>query len=424
MPRPAALRRSTRLVLPLLALCSLGALATGAAACSGNGGESVVPLNEDDAAADASQDDASQDDTSQGETSLPPSEAGADAKPDVVVDQGADLGVDGLPVGCQIRATSDVNLRSGPGTSYAILHVIPNGDLATVLTSAPQGGFYNLRHGGADGWASGTYFDKTCVTTTDASTPDTSPTDGATLASIESIALGSSCYTYSWKDRGQAPRGYIKGVADVFARAVCNQTRSDVVLVSKAKTTDAEHDALAWYSTEFANLGMSNDVAGLDTLRHVYTLLIGLGMRESSGEHCCGRDTSATNTTADSAEAGAWQTSYDSHTLSTELPKLFTAYKASSAGCYRSTFADGVTCSAANWQDWGTGDGYDFQKLEKECPGFAAFYAAVILRVSGGSVGHYGPLRTKAAEVRPECDAMLKQVQTLVTNNPGLCASL
>ena len=35
-------------------------------------------------------------------------------------------------------------------------------------------------------------------------------------------------------------------------------------------------------------------------------MLLGLGMRESSGEHCTGRDTSATNTTAATAEAVAY----------------------------------------------------------------------------------------------------------------------
>lgn len=220
------------------------------------------------------------------------------------------------------------------------------------------------------------------------------------------------------------PKGYIKGVALVFARSVCELSRSDVQVVEEANTGDDLKDALSWFNSNFNAVSMPNDVAGVDTLRHAYTLLIGLGMRESSGEHCVGRDTSATNTTADSAEAGAWQTSYDSRTASVELPKLFTKYKADTSGCLLDTFAEGVTCSAANWQNWGTGDGMTFQKMEKECPAFAAEYAAVMLRVAGGSKGHYGPLRTKAAEIRPECDDLLHEVQKIVEQNPGLCASL
>ena len=247
----------------------------------------------------------------------------------------------------------------------------------------------------------------------------------AAIDAIKTLALGSSCYEYQWQDRGQMPPGYIKGVALVFARAVCNQSRSDIVVVSEANTGDDVHDALSWYDSIFSSLGMSNAVAGVDTLRHAYTLLVGLGMRESSGQHCCGRDMSATNVSSDSAEAGAWQTSWDSHGASTELTKLFDRYRTSPSPCYLAEFSDGVTCSATDWENWGTGaDGLAFQQLEKECPAFAAEYAAVMLRVSGGSTGHYGPLRRHEAEVRPECDALFRQVQSLVEQNAAACGSL
>ena len=265
--------------------------------------------------------------------------------------------------------------------------------------------------------------------TLDAPSPKDAPHDGlagpALVDAIKNLASTSSCFAYSWKNRGKAPPGYVKGVALVFARAVCNQTRSDVTVVAKAKTADLQKDALAWYDAIFTGLGMTNEVAGVDTLRHSYTLLLGLGMRESSGEHCTGRDMSATNTSSDSAEAGAWQTSYDSHSASPELPKLFAQYKSSANGCLLDTFAEGVTCDAANWQNWGTGaDGLEFQKLSKECPAFAAEYAAVMIRVLGGSLGHYGPLRTKSAEVRPECDELFAKVQGLVEANADACSAL
>jgi hypothetical protein len=258
------------------------------------------------------------------------------------------------------------------------------------------------------------------------SPPDAGSADaGAQISAITALAVGSSCYRYQWPGRGQMPRGYIKGVALSFARSVCQPARSDIALVSMSKTTNTQRDALAWYSAEFTALNMSNAVAGLDTFRHTYTLLVGLGMRESSGEHCTGRDTSATNTTSDSAEAGAWQTSYDSHGSSPELPILFNQYRTSTRGCFLSTYAEGVTCNAANWQNWGTGaDGVLFQQLEKECPGFAAEYAAVMLRVQGGSLGHYGPLRTKSAEIRAECDLMFQGVQAIVAAHPEVCSIL
>ena len=268
----------------------------------------------------------------------------------------------------------------------------------------------------------------------DAGAPDGGPRDAGvidagspdvSIAAIKTLAAGSSCYRYQWVGRGQMPVGFIKGVALSFARSVCQPSRTDLAIVSRAATTDAVHDALAHYSAIFSGLNLNNSVAGTDTLRHVYTLLIGLGMRESSGEHCVGRDTSASNYTSDSSEAGAWQTSWDSHTLSTELVKLFNQYKASTRGCFSTEYAQGVTCNAANWMNWGTGvDGLRFQQMEKECPGFAAEYAAVMLRISGGSSGHYGPLRTRAAEVKTECDTMLRGVQDIVVAHPEVCSAL
>lgn len=335
------------------------------------------------------------------------------------MEEGADDTGDGygtasaLTVNATLRATTAVNLRNGPSTSNSILHVIPAQATVTVVSATPKNGFYNVKHAGATGWAYGVYFQNVS---------DPGPTS---LAKLESIAATSQCYQYPWKNRGQAPKGYIEGVALVWAKAVCNPNRSDVLVAGQAKTSDSARDALAWYAATFSGLGMSNASPGMDTLRHVYTLLIGLGMRESSGQHCIGRDTSASNYMSSSAEAGAWQTSWDSHTNSAELPKLFATYKASSAGCLLDPFQNGVTCSATDWKNWGSpGDGLDFQKLEKTCPAFAAEYAAVMLRVSGGSAGHYGPLRTRAAEVRPECDAMLEQIETAVNGDPSVCSSL
>jgi len=40
---------------------------------------------------------------------------------------------------------------------------------------------------------------------------------------------------------------------------------------------------------------------------------MGLGMRESSGRYCEGRDRNANNVTSDTAEAGLFQMSWDIH---------------------------------------------------------------------------------------------------------------
>lgn len=254
------------------------------------------------------------------------------------------------------------------------------------------------------------------------------PDEVQTLTAIKSTAVQSSCYKYQWKNRGQMPKGYIKGVALSFARAVCNQSKSDVALVSRARvlpeSINDKTDALSWYNSNFKALGMSNDRSGVDTLRHVYTLLLGLGMQESSGRYCCGRDMSAGFSSAESAEAGTFQASYGSHRKSVELDKLFEAYRNGERQCHLDTFREGASCNSTNAKNWGNGPGAEWQQLIKSCPAFSAEWAAVLVRLSGGTRGEFGPLRTKAAEVRAECDSFLKQVQNLVEKDPSVCGLL
>lgn len=244
---------------------------------------------------------------------------------------------------------------------------------------------------------------------------------------IETIAASSSCAKTQWKDRGLARPGYFKGMAVVFAKSLCEMQRDDVRIVS-ARPLDGEEankkDALAWYATVFDNASMKNDRAGPDTLRHAYTLLIGLGMRESSGKHCVGRDRSANFSSADSAEAGLFQTSWGGRRSSPVLSELFEKYRANPTGCLLNTFSQNVRCSEWDARTWGTGTGAQWQELTKSCPAFATEYAAVMLRTSGGSRGEFGPLRNRAAELTPACDAMLAKVQAVVEQNAKACDQL
>ena len=193
-----------------------------------------------------------------------------------------------------------------------------------------------------------------------------------------------------------------------------------VTAMAKPNSADGAHDALAWYDPIFVAAGMSNDAAGADTLRHLFVLLIGLGKRESSGKYCEGRDRSASNTTAETAEAGLFQTSFNARTASPLLPTIFAAYSENPSGFVR-VFKEGVSCSAADLENFGSGDGAEFQRLSKACPAFAAEFAALGLRHLRT---HWGPINRKGAEVRPECDAMLRQVQAAVDASPELCSAL
>jgi hypothetical protein len=88
-------------------------------------------------------------------------------------------------------------------------------------------------------------------------------------------------------------------------------------------------------------------------------------------------------------------------------------------------------CAATNWKNrWGDPndpkdkDRLAWQKLAKACPALATEYAAVVLRMSGGEKGEFGPIRHKAAELKTDCDAMLSQIQALAQSKPEICAAL
>jgi hypothetical protein len=244
-----------------------------------------------------------------------------------------------------------------------------------------------------------------------------SATDG--LDKIIQIAANSQIARYHWLDRGVAPKGYIKGMAVVYAKVYCQLKAANPFAkeMAKANTGNSDKDALAHYAQKFRDLEMNNSVAGVDTLRHLFVLLIGLGMRESSGKYCEGRDRSASNTTAETAEAGLFQTSYNARSASPLLPQLFEQYLANSSG-FIEIFKEGVTCPPQDWENYGEGKGKEFQRLSKACPAFAAEFAAIGLR---NLRKHWGPINRLEAEIRPEADAMLQEVQKIV-DQLNLCS--
>jgi hypothetical protein len=179
---------------------------------------------------------------------------------------------------------------------------------------------------------------------------------------------------------------------------------------------------------------MQNDTAGVDTLRHSYALLIGLGMMESSGKYCEGRDVSECFAKADSAEAGLFQTSYGARLSSPVLPELFQSYSADQSHCLLEVFKGPFTCRvqkshnpqcpSATSDVAGEGPGADWQRLTKICPAFATEYGAVVLRKHGGVKGEFNPIRKRQAELLPACDGMLRQAQSFVEQHPEVCSAL
>lgn len=236
----------------------------------------------------------------------------------------------------------------------------------------------------------------------------------STIQEIVALASQSPIVSFKWADRGKAPLSYIQGIAVVYGSNYSKFLNGDerTIEMSKARTDNPSKDALAWYNDKFLALGMNNGIAGADTLRHLFVLLTGLGMRESSGKHCVGRDQSASNVTAETAEAGLFQTSFNARSSHVLLPALFQEYLANPVG-FLEIFQQGVTCKNADAENFGSGPGADFQRLSKICPAFAAEFAAIGLR---NLRKHWGPINRKEAQLRPEIDALLTQVQVIVDN--------
>ncbi len=70
-------------------------------------------------------------------------------------------------------------------------------------------------------------------------------------------------------------------------------------------------------------------------------------------------------------------------------------------------------------QNWGTGEGVSFQKVSKDCPSFAAQFAAVTMR---SKYQHYGPINRREVEIYAPCSDMLAQIESMIS--PKLCEEL
>jgi hypothetical protein len=239
---------------------------------------------------------------------------------------------------------------------------------------------------------------------------------GTEQNAIIEIAKASDIYNYAWKDRGEAPEGYMKGFALSFANIYRKFVLGHQAAMEMAKArTSSDKDVFNVYKAKFDSLGMNNDRAGSDTLRHLFALQLGLGMRESSGKHCCGRDMSADNVTSDTCEAGLYQTSYNAHACADEFDQTFEEYRAGESTDnpqgFLAVFAQGVSCSSSDWSCYGSGNGYKFQDMCKKQPAFAVETCAITLR---NLCNHYGPINRLEAELRSEADEMLGAIQNYI----------
>ena len=231
-------------------------------------------------------------------------------------------------------------------------------------------------------------------------------------AKIDDIVSKSPILTYSWPDRGKATQGYYAGMAKTFALAMLRYNAGDhaALIMGQKDSFNSDIDAISWYHEEFAAEEMENLDDGIETLRHLFVLMIGLGPCESSGNHWCGRDMSATNVESETAEAGLFQTSWNVSHVDQSMIELFEEFSNDPNG-FRPTFTAGLKPTTANLDNYGSGDGAFYQWLAKFCPAFAAFTTGVGLRLIRK---HWGPLGRREVDIVPEVDDLLIDVQRAV----------
>jgi uncharacterized protein (TIGR02594 family) len=230
---------------------------------------------------------------------------------------------------------------------------------------------------------------------------------------IIDLAMHHPVMDINWQDRGKAPNGYLAGLGQVYASVMYDRDYFSALVVMAEPPTckNPDTDALDWYAAELnaANL-IATDNIHTDTLRRLFVLLIGLGMRESSGRYCEGRDMSADNVSADTAEAGMFQTSWNIKTCDASIPPLLEMYIADPNG-FNDTFTWGVNPDSNDLDNFGSGAGCQYQFLAKYAPAFHAIVTAVGLRKRRQ---HWGPINRREVEVRKEVDGYLRDIELLM----------
>lgn len=243
-----------------------------------------------------------------------------------------------------------------------------------------------------------------------------------TINDIIDHAAVSDLAKYSWPGRGKAPIGYVKGMAVAYGLCLQKLMAKDSAALAMVRVVEDGKDVFDHLADEISAAGLSTAGApDVDRLRALFVILAGLGMRESSGRYCCGRDTTAAiPPSSDTVEAGLFQQSWDSRRASPEIKKLFDSYLEFLAPSVLDIlFFEGVTPRGSDLENWGDGDGRKFQAYCKRYPAFAVQVAAIGLRTL---YTHWGPIVRREVALRPEADALFKQVQGVVGANAPVVA--
>ena len=261
------------------------------------------------------------------------------------------------------------------------------------------------------------------------------PAKHPVITEILDRVKASGLVTLDWGGNiGVAPIGYLNGMALTYARVYCAyQGGIDGLVKKMAKTpqwdADVKKDAVAKYADRFFQFGADFSVDGVHVLRAVFTILFGLGMRESSGKFCAGWDTSKLkedppkDPTATNSEAGLFQISFDLPIDRSDFNGLVKRYQSRPIGLL-DVFRQGVTCAVPGIDGGAifgkdTDEGKKFQQFSKNFPAFTVELAALGIRSTAKS---WGPIKNDHVPIRQECWSLLGDIEDAIDNLGGCLA--
>lgn len=218
--------------------------------------------------------------------------------------------------------------------------------------------------------------------------------------------------------------GYFQGMTLAFARSVCR----DNDLIKTMMLKGNSHDVIGNYQRRnLLKVSYRPDNFDDRVLIGTYSVLLAHGLKESDGDYRDGPDLSARNYSADTSEAGLFQTSNNVGALLSPDGKrartlLQREYRADEArSCMVETFKVGLNPKKKFAAVRGRGAGADYQAFVRRCPGYAAEEAAITVR---HGMHHYGPLIRGSGAPMPACYAVLEEIYRYVDQNrSSLCSA-
>ncbi len=228
------------------------------------------------------------------------------------------------------------------------------------------------------------------------------------------------------RDVDQMSNGYFYGMMMSFAKNVCevsDQNRKNLPLsqaISMTPIGGDPNDSLSRYKNLEPKPPANGDP--LTALTQDYSLLLPLGMLESSGIYNDGRDADSTSYVPSEAEAGLFQVSYNS-TFNNKMGLVYDQLK-QDYGVGAGNLAKNPKCMTGifginqhllkNVVNHGSGAALQFQENMKQCPAMAVDYMAALSRFNAK---HNGPLKRQEALPRQECVNYLNAVREYAENN-------